>query len=157
MNRLLHSCSLNLGKGPLVEDEAEDAEKEARKGGDRQTTVSERTTVGGRTAVGGNGSLFQHLYGEDIEKHEAEYAARVAAADEAGLEPPVYEPFDPATAETEAERREKAENEQIEKNRQAAREIWIRRNGTPPPPRGLSWEEREDLRRGGQLQAGNSR
>jgi hypothetical protein len=101
-------------------------------------------------------TLYQLIYGDDIKRHEAEYAAKAAAAVEAGLEPPAYEPFDPATAETEAERRERAEEEQLEKNRQIGREIWIRRYGTPPPPRGLSWEEREDLNRAAHLQAANS-
>jgi hypothetical protein len=91
-------------------------------------------------------SFFDYLYGDPIRKHEAQYAERVRAAREAGLEPPPYEPFDIAMMETEADRQEQAEKEEIEKNKQVAREIWIRRFGTPPPEPELTWNEKEDLR-----------
>jgi hypothetical protein len=90
-------------------------------------------------------SIYDYLYGDDIKKHEAQYAARCAAALEAGIDPPPYEPFDRSS---EATKRLKAEQAQIEKNRQAAREAWNRRY--PDEPLGeictLSWNEQEDLR-----------
>jgi hypothetical protein len=67
--------------------------------------------------------FHDYLYGDDIQKHEAQYAARARAAIEAGLEPPPYEPFDPTKIETEAQRRDKAWREEIEKNREIARQI----------------------------------
>jgi hypothetical protein len=90
--------------------------------------------------------FFDYLYGDPIRKHEAQYAERVRAAREAGIDPPIYEPFNLDNIETEADREERAYKEEIEKNKQAAREIWIRRFGTPPPEPELTWNEKEDLR-----------
>jgi hypothetical protein len=256
MNRLLHSCSLNLGKGPLVDAEAQDVvrrviltpegeeiapprevleEGEAKpvhgvqcacrrcaeehrgaepeqhhrdcqcglcEDSDQRSAVSDQRPIPGhtdvilseveepaflrpatidgepdekssssvlnaerrslnaavKTASAKNlyeeqskqthkySTLYQEIYGEYIEQHEAEYAAKAAAAMEAGIEPPPYEPFDPENIVTEASRKEKAWKEQIEKNKQIAGEIWVRRFGTPPPEPELTWNEKEDLR-----------
>jgi hypothetical protein len=90
--------------------------------------------------------FFDYLYGDPIRKHEAQYAERVRAAREAGIDPPPHEPFNLDNIETEADREERAYQEEIEKNKQVAREIWVRRFGTPPPEPELSWNEKEDLR-----------
>lgn len=90
-------------------------------------------------------NIYDYLYGDEIKKHEAQYAARCAAALEAGIDPPPYEPFDRSS---EATKRLKAEQAQIEKNRQAAREAWNRRYPDEPLEEicTLSWNEQEDLR-----------
>lgn len=77
-------------------------------------------------------SLYDYLHGDAVHQHEAQHAARVKAALEAGIDPPVYEPFRLATAETEADRRQQEEDRQIEASRQHAKELWRKRYGAEP-------------------------
>ena len=74
-------------------------------------------------------NVIDYLYGDHIRKYEAQYAARAAAAIREGLEPPPHEPFAVNKIELESEKRYKATMEQVEKNKQIAKEIWERRSG----------------------------
>ena len=78
-------------------------------------------------------NVIDYLYGDHIRKYEAQYAARAAAAIREGLEPPPHEPFTTNKIELESEKRYKATMEQVEKNKQIAKEIWERRFGKEEP------------------------
>ena len=78
-------------------------------------------------------NVIDYLYGDHIRKYEAQYAARAAAAIREGLEPPPHEPFTTSKIELEGEKRYKATMEQVEKNKQIAKEIWERRFGKEEP------------------------
>ncbi len=78
-------------------------------------------------------NVIDYLYGDHIRKYEAQYAARAAAAIREGLEPPPHEPFAVNKIELESEKRYKATMEQVEKNKQIAKEIWERRSGKEEP------------------------
>ena len=78
-------------------------------------------------------NVIDYLYGDHIRKYEAQYAARAAAAIREGIEPPPYEPFAVNKIELESEKRYKATMEQVEKNKQIAKEIWERRFGKEEP------------------------
>jgi hypothetical protein len=89
-----------------------------------------------------------YLFGDQVQKHEAQYAARARAAIEAGLEPPPYEPLELKNVETEAKRRDKEWRAEIEKNREAGRLRWNELypdNQVEYTPY-LTWGEQEDLR-----------
>jgi hypothetical protein len=67
-------------------------------------------------------SLDRFLYGDAIAEHEAQYAERVQAAREAGVDPPAYEPWDKSKYVPEGIRLYKERMAEIERNKQAARE-----------------------------------
>ena len=115
----------------------------------REANASELHTYELTDSVNEETNFFNDIYREHIAKHKVQYAERARAAIEAGLEPPPYEPFDPDKIEPQAERLYKETMEQVEKNREAARQTWNRLHPDRPVEYTpyVSWADEEELRR----------
>ena len=89
-----------------------------------------------------------YIYGDEIAKHEAQHAARVRAALEAGLEPPEHKPWDTSIKAAEHEREREEWKAGIDQRRKEAIDKW---NAEHPEDQKefkpfLTWGEEHDLK-----------
>ena len=90
----------------------------------------------------------KYIYGDEIAKHEAQHAARVRAALEAGLEPPEHKPWDTSIKAAEHERERQEWKAGIDQRRKEAIDKW---NAEHPEDQKefkpfLTWGEEHDLK-----------
>jgi hypothetical protein len=93
-------------------------------------------------------NYHDYIYGDEIAKHEAQHAARVRAALEAGLEPPEHKPWDTSIKAAEHERERQEWKAGIDQRRKEAIDKWNAEHPEEPiefKPF-LTWGEEHDLK-----------